>query len=98
MASKRFEGQAETEQEPYADDYFFYRYDIRGSVTNIMDGAGSVVKSYDYDEFGVTTASGDTFFNEVTFTGSVAEILVCWFMGRVCMLCKKCASNAKIAI
>ena len=73
VASKRFEGQAETEQDPYADDYFFYRYDIRGSVTNIMDGEGAVVKSYDYDEFGVTTSTGDTFFNEVTFTGSVAD-------------------------
>ena len=73
VASKRFEGQAETEQDPYAEDYFFYRYDIRGSVTNIVDGAGSVVKSYDYDEFGVTTSTGDTFFNEVTFTGSVAD-------------------------
>ncbi len=73
VASKRFEGQAETEQDPYADDYFFYRYDICGSVTNIVDGAGCVVKSYDYDEFGVTTSMGDTFFNEVTFTGSVAD-------------------------
>ena len=73
VASKRFEGQAETEQDPYADDYFFYRYDIRGSVTNIVDGEGAVVKSYDYDEFGVTTSTGDAFFNEVTFTGSVAD-------------------------
>ena len=73
VASKRFEGQAETEQDPYADDYFFYRYDIRGSVTNIVDGAGAVVKSYDYDEFGVTTASGDAFFNEVTFTVSISD-------------------------
>ena len=73
VASKRFEGQAETGQDPYAEDYFFYRYDIRGSVTTIVDGEGAVVKSYDYDEFGVTTASGDTFFNEVTFTGSIAD-------------------------
>ena len=73
VASKRFEGQAETGQDPYAEDYFFYRYDIRGSVTTIVDGEGAVVKSYDYDEFGVTTASGDAFFNEVTFTGSVAD-------------------------
>ena len=73
VASKRFEGQAATGQDPYADDYFFYRYDIRGSVTNIVDGEGAVVKSYDYDEFGVTTASGDAFFNEVTFTGSIAD-------------------------
>ena len=72
-AGQQFEGQAETEQDPYADDYFFYRYDIRGSVTNIVDGEGAVVKSYDYDEFGVTTSTGDAFFNEVTFTGSVAD-------------------------
>ena len=32
------------------------RYDIRGSVTTIVDGAGSVVKSYDYDEFGATSS------------------------------------------
>ena len=38
-----------------------------------MDGVDAVVKSYDYDEFGVTTASGDTFFNEVTVTGSIAD-------------------------
>ena len=38
-----------------------------------MDGAGAVVKSYDYDEFGVTTSTGDTFFNEVTFTGSALD-------------------------
>ena len=73
VASKRFEGQAETGQDPYAEDYFFYRYDIRGSVTNIVDGTGAVVKSYDYDEFGVTTASGEAFFNEVTFTGSISD-------------------------
>ena len=73
MASKRFEGQATTGQEPYADDYFFYRYDVRGSVTTIVDGEGAVVKSYDYDEFGVTTSTGDTFFNEVTFTGGIAD-------------------------
>ena len=73
IASKRFEGQAEAGQDPYADDYFFYRYDVRGSVTNIVDGEGAVVKSYDYDEFGVTTSTGDGFHNEVTFTGSVAD-------------------------
>ena len=73
IASKRFEGQAATGQDPYADDYFFYRYDVRGSVTTIVDGEGAVVKSYDYDEFGVTTATGDAFHNEVTFTGSVAD-------------------------
>ena len=73
VASRRFEGQAATGQDPYAEDYFFYRYDIRGSVTTIVDGEGAVVKSYDYDEFGVTTSTGDAFFNEVTFAGSIAD-------------------------
>ena len=73
VVSKRFEGQAATGQDPYADDYFFYRYDIRGSVTTIVDGTGAVVKRYDYDEFGVTTSTGDAFHNEVTFTGSIAD-------------------------
>ena len=73
VASRRFEGQAATGQDPYAENYFFYRYDIRGSVTTIVDGEGAVVKSYDYDEFGVTTSTGDAFFNEVTFTGSIAD-------------------------
>ena len=71
VASKRFEG-ASNEQ-MYANRYFFYRYDIRGSVTNIVDGTGAVVKSYDYDEFGNTTASDSGFHNDVTFTGSVAD-------------------------
>ena len=44
VASKRFEGQAATGQDPYTDDYFFYRYDIRGSVTMIVDGNGAVIK------------------------------------------------------
>ena len=73
VAGRRFEGQAETGQDPYAEDYFFYRYDIRGSVTTIVDGEGAVVKSYDYDEFGVTTSTGGSFFNEVTFTGSISD-------------------------
>ena len=73
LATHVAEGQAATGQDPYADDYFFYRYDVRSSVTNIVDGTGAVVKSYDYDEFGVTTSTGDSFFNEVTFTGSVAD-------------------------
>ena len=71
VASKRFEGA--THEQTYAGKYFFYRYDIRGSVTNIVDGTGASVKSYDYDEFGNTTASDSGFHNDVTFTGSVAD-------------------------
>ena len=38
LATHVAEGQAETEQDPYADDYFFYRYDIRGSVIDLSKG------------------------------------------------------------
>ena len=74
VASKRFEGQAATGQDPYAEDYFFYRYDIRGSVTNDR-GRGrrgrEVVRlrRVRRDD----RPRGDAFFNEVTFTGSVAD-------------------------
>ena len=46
---------------------------MRQFGSSISQCQGAVVKSYDYDEFGVTTSTGDTFFNEVTFTGSIAD-------------------------
>ena len=54
-------------------DYFF-RQDHHGSVTNIVDSADSVVKSYAYGAYGNTTASG-TFVNSFayTYTGAVIE-------------------------
>lgn len=57
VASKRFEGQEQTGQDPFANEYFFYRYDIRGSVTSIVDGTGARIKAYDYDEFGKVSLS-----------------------------------------
>ncbi len=54
--------------------YFFYHYDIRGSVTAIVDPDGESVKAYAYDEFGNLSESGEaTFDNEVTFTGSIKD-------------------------
>lgn len=73
VASKRFEGQEQMGQDPFANEYFFYRYDVRGSVTSIVDGTGTRIKGYDYDEFGNATASNSTFYNEVTFTGSISD-------------------------
>ena len=47
---------------------------MRGSVTNILSPAGTVVKGYDYDEFGQSSKKGDdNFLNEMTFTGSVMD-------------------------
>jgi RHS repeat-associated protein len=67
VASKRFDGN-------YADKYFFYNYDIRGSVTSIIKPDGSRVKGYDYDEFGNVKEVGESQFkNDVKFTGAVHD-------------------------
>lgn len=67
VASKRFDGS-------YSNMYFFYNYDIRGSVTSIIKPDGSLVKGYDYDEFGKTKDSGDSLFkNDTKFTGAVHD-------------------------
>lgn len=73
VASKRFPNPDEVGS-PYANKYFFYNYDIRGSVTNIVGPDGNLVTGYEYDEFGNQSRSGDTsFLNEVTFTGSISD-------------------------
>jgi RHS repeat-associated protein len=45
---------------------------VRGSVTNIVDGSDSVVKSYAYEAFGKTTGTGD-FVNSFAYTGAVND-------------------------
>ncbi|WLR44459.1 HNH/ENDO VII family nuclease (plasmid) [Bacillus carboniphilus] len=66
-ASKRFDG-------IYKNNFFFYHYDIRGSVTNIIDSDAKRVKGYEYDDFGKPKEAGDkTFINDVKFTGSVHD-------------------------
>ena len=71
VASKRFDG-------AYDNMYFFYNYDFRGSVTNIINPEGKVVKGYDYDEFGNTKETDSTknngFKNDVKFTGAVHDM------------------------
>lgn len=70
IASARFED--ETPDVP--DDYYFYHYDMRGSVTAIVKPDGTLTTGYSYDEFGNLEQTGDTgFLNEVTFTGSVTD-------------------------
>ncbi|GHU81975.1 hypothetical protein FACS189415_1500 [Bacteroidia bacterium] len=67
LASKRFDGE-------YEDMFFFYNYDIRGSVTNIIQPDGTVAKGYDYDSFGNTVEKGDPQFqNSIQFTGAVQD-------------------------
>ncbi|NTW71787.1 MAG: DNRLRE domain-containing protein [Eubacteriaceae bacterium] len=67
VASKRFDGN-------YANMYYFYQYDIRGSVTDIVQPDGTMVKGYNYDEYGNSKTKGNSsFINETTFTGAVAD-------------------------
>ena len=75
IGSKRFSDPYGTPEEEYANRYYFYHYDIRGSVTNIVGDDGKLVKGYEYDEYGNTTDGGEeSFINEVTFTGSVRDL------------------------
>ena len=75
IASKRFDDDEDPETpNEWEDQYYFYHYDIRGSVTAIIDPDGESVKEYTYDEFGNLSEEGEASFdNEVTFTGSVTD-------------------------
>jgi RHS repeat-associated core domain len=75
IASKRFDDDDDpgTTYE-WADQYYFYHYDIRGSVTAIVSPDGTLIKGYTYDEFGNLTETEETTFdNEVTFTSSITD-------------------------
>jgi RHS repeat-associated protein len=59
---------------PYNGKYLWYNYDMRGSVTNLIDpDDGQSVKDYSYDEFGNVTESGSGVNNELKYTGSVHD-------------------------
>ena len=74
IASKRFLDPSELGTEKYANKYYIFNYDTRNSVTNVIAPNGSVVKGYDYDEFGNTEQKGEAdFLNDITFTSSVAD-------------------------
>ena len=67
IASQRYEGE-------YANEFYFYNYDIRQSTTSILDNSFNLMQGYEYDEFGNQTVTGDTgFLNEVTFTGAISD-------------------------
>ena len=87
IASKRFDDDFDSGT-PYelANQYFFYHYDVRGSVTNIVRPDGKLIEGNTYDEFGnkVTTEydengnpilnpNNEVFENEVTFTSSITD-------------------------
>lgn len=69
IATRRYQGN-------YKDKAYFYLKDVRGSVTSIVDEEGEGILSYQYDAFGVTTASGETDFeNQICYTGGIYDEL-----------------------
>ena len=75
IMSYRFLWDYQNQFETYGNQWFTYRYDVRGSVTNIVNPAGEQVTGYKYNEFGVTvsTEGDDGFKNEHTFTNSIKD-------------------------
>lgn len=59
----------------YADNtMYFYTEDTKGSVVNLVDGSQNAVVSYTYTDYGETTESqGSSFNNEIRFTGGVYD-------------------------
>ena len=49
VASMRFEDQDPLTPDPYADEYYFYHYDLRGSTTMIVKPDGTVAENYAYE-------------------------------------------------
>lgn len=52
---------------------YFYRTDIRGSISNILDNSQTVVKSYSYDAYGNTSTTSSTFKSNFAYTGAVLD-------------------------
>ena len=59
------------------EDGFYYRYDIRGSVTNIVYNDDSLIKSYTYDAYGNTQSADKheqvVIPNSIAYTGAVID-------------------------
>jgi RHS repeat-associated protein len=70
FASKRF-------TRDYAGNYYFYRQDIRGSITSVVDKDGGLVVGQGYDAYGITERtpkSGDEdFVLSFAYTGAVID-------------------------
>ena len=64
-----------TTPNPYAMNYYFYHYDIRGSVTTILKPNATIEQGYTYDEFGNNEAVNQTSLltNEYSYTGAISD-------------------------
>ncbi len=72
LLSARYEKDANGSN--YLNGYYTFNYDIRGSVTNILNTTGTQTTGYVYDEFGNQIKTGEVnFLNEATYTGHVYD-------------------------
>ena len=60
----------------FANKYYFYHYDIRGSVTTLLKPDATFEQGYSYDEYGNTTVenSASLFHNEMSYTGAISDL------------------------
>jgi hypothetical protein len=80
IASKRFDDDGDPGTTyVLANMYFFYHYDIRGSVTAIVRPDGTLIKSYSYDVFGNWVA----FFYFLTVSSRLAFCHLLWLFLRL---------------
>ena len=59
----------------FANNYYFYHYDIRGSVTTLLKPDATFEQGYSYDEYGNTKVenSASLFHNEMSYTGAISD-------------------------
>jgi hypothetical protein len=86
VVSKRFPDEDPGTPDSFAGEYYFYNYDIRGSVTSIIAPhdielpddstlqGGVPVAGYECDGYGnLENNATQGFLNETTYTGSVTD-------------------------
>ena len=57
-----------------AENWYLYNKDIRESTTSIIDAKGRTAATYQYDDFGNTTiTNGSDFDNEICYTGQIYD-------------------------
>lgn len=59
---------------PYTASRYFYLHDRLGSVRQVINTSGNVVKYYTYNPFGETLESGGSLSNSFMFTGQYYDV------------------------
>lgn len=52
---------------------YTYVKDVQGSITQVLDDTGKIVTSYDYDDYGKTTKTGNSTCNVLAYSGGVYD-------------------------